>query len=369
MQLWWDLVSPDGYGYNWGRSLGVVSYLDTLEIVAFLAANPELRPAPLADLASEYRLAWIWLRDNYDANRHMLQVFAPGRGNYAYITKEREWQQNVGFFGKALMAQDTLMRVLAAENASTSFPSAPAPSRRRALRVLPPRRSSVRRLAGAPGPAAFRACRSPPARSPAIADYLPAPHGLPGFVGAGRTDRTRPARRTSKCRTAASSSPPTAPTRSFPAPTDDRCERPGGASSVVGGKTGEWIEPGFEVTVAWRIYGATLERTETLTAQRDVTIKRLSWLLSSSATTHSADGTGGFTLTGPEGRLTARSSGALTLSASVQSFGDEPLGRGPRVPIPTHVTYEAKDIQLRPGRPQSWTISLTASAPIERIAR
>jgi hypothetical protein len=35
MTLWWDLVSPDGYGYPWGRSLGVVSYLDTLEIVAF----------------------------------------------------------------------------------------------------------------------------------------------------------------------------------------------------------------------------------------------------------------------------------------------------------------------------------------------
>ncbi len=109
-RLWWDLVSTDGYGYNWGRSLGVVSYLDTLEIVAFLAGHPDLRPAPLADLASEYRLAWIWLRDNYDPKRHMLQVFAPGRGNYAYITKEREWQQNVGFFGKALMAQDSLMR-------------------------------------------------------------------------------------------------------------------------------------------------------------------------------------------------------------------------------------------------------------------
>ena len=132
MQLWWDLVSPDGYGYQWGRSLGVVSYLDTLEIVAFLAANPGLRPAPLADLASEYRLAWIWLRDNYDASRHMLKVFAPGRGNYAYITKEREWQQNVGFFGKALMAQDTLMRVLAAERVD-ELPERPRPSQRRAL--------------------------------------------------------------------------------------------------------------------------------------------------------------------------------------------------------------------------------------------
>ena len=47
MKLWWDLVAPDGYGYPWGRSLGLVSYLDTLEIPGFLALNPEFRPAPL----------------------------------------------------------------------------------------------------------------------------------------------------------------------------------------------------------------------------------------------------------------------------------------------------------------------------------
>ena len=32
MRLWWDVISEDGYGYNWGRSQGVVSYLDTPEI-------------------------------------------------------------------------------------------------------------------------------------------------------------------------------------------------------------------------------------------------------------------------------------------------------------------------------------------------
>ncbi len=47
MKLWWDLVAADGYGYPWGRSLGLVSYLDTLEIPGFLALNPEFRPAPL----------------------------------------------------------------------------------------------------------------------------------------------------------------------------------------------------------------------------------------------------------------------------------------------------------------------------------
>jgi len=33
--LWWDLVFPDGYGYAWGRIMGVVSYMDTMESSAF----------------------------------------------------------------------------------------------------------------------------------------------------------------------------------------------------------------------------------------------------------------------------------------------------------------------------------------------
>src|SRR4051812_13666465 len=58
MRLWWDLLSADGYGYPWGRSLGVVSYMDTLEIVGFLAINPEFRPAPFPDLVAAYNTAW-----------------------------------------------------------------------------------------------------------------------------------------------------------------------------------------------------------------------------------------------------------------------------------------------------------------------
>ena len=52
MKLWWDLLSPDGYGYSWGRSLGAISYMDTMEIAAFLGKHPEFRPAPLPQLAS-----------------------------------------------------------------------------------------------------------------------------------------------------------------------------------------------------------------------------------------------------------------------------------------------------------------------------
>src|SRR5580704_16720927 len=48
MKLWWDLLSEDGYGYSWGRSLGAISYMDTLEIVSFVSAHPEFRPTPLS---------------------------------------------------------------------------------------------------------------------------------------------------------------------------------------------------------------------------------------------------------------------------------------------------------------------------------
>ena len=129
----------------------------------------------------------------------MLTVFAPGRGNYAYITKEREWQQTVGFFGKALMAHDTLMRVLAAEKV-TSFPEHP---------TLPDvaRFEFFRR---GDRPAGVWLVRQGPLRfalpittgtKPGVADYLPAPHGLPGF--ARRSSRSfPPARPSSRWRTA-----------------------------------------------------------------------------------------------------------------------------------------------------------------------
>lgn len=360
-RLWWDLVSIDGYGYNWGRSLGVVSYLDTLEIVAFLAAHPELRPAPLTDLAAEYRLAWIWLRDNYDPNRHMLQVFAPGRGNYAYITKEREWQQNVGFFGKALMAHDTLMRVLAGEKV-TSFPVLPN---------LPPvaRFEYFRRGDRPAGVWLVRQGRlgfALPITSgtrPGVADYLPAPHGLPGFaapveqsVPAGASYYELPDGRVLAATDGADEIKPGVDGRSL--------EATWRRFALVGGKTGNLVEPGFTVSIAWRIDGATLTRTETVTAARDLSMRRLSFLLSSTATTYT-NSASTIRLSGPDGVLEATPSGNLQMRSAIRAVGDEPLGRGPRVPIPTHVTYEADSLQLRAGQPQHWVLSLTASAPVQ----
>src|SRR5260370_18470544 len=115
MRLWWDLISADGYGYPWGRSLGAISYMDTLEIVAFDAQHPQFRPAPLPQLASAYFAAWRWLRADFQDERHLLAVFAFGRGNYGYINKEREWQQTTAFLGKLAGAEAAFIPALRKE--------------------------------------------------------------------------------------------------------------------------------------------------------------------------------------------------------------------------------------------------------------
>ena len=74
-------------------------------------------------------------------------------------------------------------------------------------------------------------------------------------------------------------------------------------------------------------------------------------------------------LSGPDGVLETQTGGDLPVTASTRTFGDEPLGRGPRVPIPTHVTFEASDIQLHARQPRSWFITLTASPSTERTTR
>src|SRR6266436_6783570 len=124
MKRWWDLLSEDGYGYSWGRSLGAISYMDTLEIAAFLGVHSEFRPAPVPQLAAAYFAAWSWLRNDFNGQTHLLPVFAFGRGDYGYITKEREWQQTATFFGKVIASHEIFMEALAKEGVR-SFPSRP----------------------------------------------------------------------------------------------------------------------------------------------------------------------------------------------------------------------------------------------------
>jgi hypothetical protein len=65
--------------------------------------------------------------------------------------------------------------------------------------------------------------------------------------------------------------------------------------------------------------------------------------------------------------LEVRTSGDLSLTPTLQEFGDVPMGRGARGAIPNHVTYEAKDIDLRAGKTRAWEITFDASAMTHRM--
>src|SRR5207247_3602126 len=114
-------------------------------------------------------------------DRHLLSLFDFGRGNYAYISLDREWQQTTGFFGKAQLANATLAPVVAREHLTT-YPSRPSLAAVARFQFF---RSAGARSAGVwlvrQGDMTFALPITTGTR-PGVADYLPAPHGLTGFA-------------------------------------------------------------------------------------------------------------------------------------------------------------------------------------------
>ncbi len=358
MRLWWDLVLPDGYGYAWGRSLGVVSYLDTLEIVAFLARYPEFRPAPLDQLASAYYQAWRWLRQDYDESRHVLSVFAFGRGNYAYISRDREWQQTVGFFGKASLAHMWFTEAMARERI-THIP------------VYIPRADVTRfeSFPGGPRAAGVWLVRQGPlyftlpittGTKPGVADYLPAPHGLPGF--AVPVEQIYPA------------------LTPFIELVDGRVlvagdgadEIHAGADgrslrvvwrrwAVIGGKPAQPVSTALTSEVEFHIDGSTLIREETLKTNAPITLRR--WWVTFPATSANheveiTDATRHDRFRSRDSKLDIVTTADWPLARSLLATGDSVLGRGARGPIPMHLIYESRDLTLKAQNAYRWRISI-----------
>lgn len=363
MRLWWDLLAPDGYGYQWGRSLGVVGYLDTLEIAGFLALHPEFRPAPLEQLAAAYYRSWQWLRKDFKDSTHLLSVFDYGRGNYAYITREREWQQTAGFFGKLAHAHIQLMSGLRSEHVD-AFPSnasLPAVARfefftrkGRQAGVWVVRDSNMR-----------FALPITTGTKPGVADYLPAPHGLPGF--AVPVEQTIPALTpfmrigefdTFVAADGADVIEPAVNGRALKA----RWNR----WAKIGAKPAEYVDIGLTSEVEWRLDGNTLTRMERLSAARPITIDE--WSVTVPTTTmqwqtESAVGTLTHHFVGREAGLSVEVLQSdwpqhLTISATE----DRPVGRGARGPIPLLYNLRSTRLTIQPGAPKSWTIKLTVQA-------
>ncbi len=364
MRLWWDLVSEDGYGYNWGRSQGVVSYLDTPEIAGFLGAHPEFRPAPLVDIAALYYQAWRYLRHDYRDDAHLLSIFAFGRGNYAYITPQREWQQTTSFFGKLANSHTTLMKALEREGI-TSFPAVPTLPRVARFEFF---RQNSERSAGVwlvrQGALRF-ALPITTGTKPGVADYLPAPHGLPGF--AAPVEQTYPALtpyieledgRTIVATDGADVIEPSADGQTLRA----RWNR----WALVGGKPGELVDAGLTSEVLWRIENETLTREETLTAKQPLSIR--SWRLALTTTygnveTQLEKNVRADRFTSNEGSLAIRMFGAtFPMTTRIFATGDSPLGRGVRGAIPLHLVFESRNSRIQPGKPLRCRLVLTVNA-------
>src|SRR5258706_6118015 len=293
MRLWWDLVNgDDGYGYPWGRSLGIVSYMDTLEVVAFLAQHPEVRPAPLRDLVSQYARAWNYLRHDFKDDRHLLSLFDFGRGNFAYSSIDREWQQTTGFLGKVQGPNAGLAAVLEREKL-TAYPARPSLPNVARFQFF---RDKGDRVAGVwvvrQSPSMRFALPITTGTRPGVADYLPAPHGLVGF--AVPVEQNVPALvpyleledgRTIVAGDGADEIHPSAAGKELRVIWRRWAQ--------LGAKSGQLVDPGLTSEVRWALGGRTLTPVETQTARRPVTIRTWRVVVPSTATSAAShpDGT------------------------------------------------------------------------------
>ena len=357
MRLWWDVVSEDGYGYNWGRSQGVVSYLDTPEIAGFLASHPEFRPAPLADIAALYYQAWNYLLHDYRSDAHLLSIFAFGRGNYSYISHEREWQQTTGFFGKLANSHTPLMNALEKEGVAT-FPVVPTlrpVARFEFFRKTPERSAGVWVVRQGALRFALPITTGP---KPGMSDYLPAPHGLAGF--AAPVEQIYPVLtpyveltdgRTVVATDGADVIEPAVDGLSLRVRWNKW--------AVVGTPSGKVQDVGLVSEDVWRVESGTLTREETLSSKSAVSIRR--WWIAVPSTydhveTDMIKGVRVDRFSSGKGSLEVRMIDAsFPLQTSIVASGNSALGRGVHGAIPLHLVFEAKDVQA----PLRYKVTLT----------
>jgi len=362
MKLWWDLLSPDGYGYSWGRSLGAISYMDTMEIAAFVGKHPEFRPAPLSQIASAYCAAWRWLRNDFKDETHLLSVFTFGRGEYSYISKEREWQQTTTFLAKIIGAHKEFMDALARQDLTTFSPQRSFGDVARFVyfRNDSGRKSGVWVVRHGNVQFALPFVTGPRA---ATSDYEPAPYGFPGF--AVPVEKIYPCLvpfleledgTTIAAADGADEIHPSSDGKSVSAVWKRWV--------VVGTEAGQTVNPGLATEVTWTLTKNGLRRSEVITPSKAVTVRRLWMAVPTPADrimTSVANNSRSDRLISKEGTLEVRvlrSDWPVKISAF--AAGDDPLGRGDRGPIPLHLILETtRNVSFAPGTPQSWDMELS----------
>ena len=360
LRLWWDLVDRTGYGFPWGRSLGDTGFMDTMEIVGFMAAHSQFRTAPLPQLASAYSAAWNSLMHDYLPARHLLNVFGFGHGNFAYINPEREWQQTTGFLGKAANAEILFEEAIRKENLA-SFP---------AKLDLPDvaRFEYFRKGARSAGVWVVRnselqfALPITTGTKPGIDDYLAAPHGLTDF--SAPVEQVAPALmpfieladgRVIVAGDGADEVYPAADGKSLRAVWQRWV--------TIGGKPADFIEPGLTADVTWSLAGNTFLRSETITASHPAAIRRL-WVMFPSTSDRVATMFPGGERRDRLGSIDVEITCAARpcpaeLTTTVRATGDSALGRGNLGPIPLLLEWERRDFTIAPEKPFQWQLRAT----------
>ena len=364
MKLWWDLLSPDGYGYPWGRSLGAISYMDTMEIAGFLGVHPEFRQASFDQLAAAYVAAWAWLRKDFNDDTHLLSIFAFGRGDYGYITKEREWQQTTTFLAKIMAAHKMFMQAAGSERLEqfSRRPRFGNVARFEFFRDGSGRKFGVWLVRQGDLHFALPFVTGPKA---ATSDYESFPYGFPGLAA--------PVEKIYACLTPFLELEDGRTIAAADGADEIRASADGMSVTaiwkrwvVIGSQAGEPIDAGLVSEVTWTLQGSRLQRRETLRAARPLAIRRL-WLAVPTLNSRQQ------TLQTGAGRIDRLISGSGTLDVQVThadwpvdvsafATGDDPLGRSDRGPIPLHLILESRGISLLPDAQRSWEITLSVRA-------
>jgi hypothetical protein len=298
------------------------------------------------------------LRRDYNDKTHVLSVFAFGRGNYSYISRDREWQQTINFFGKGGLAHGRFVKAMRHENID-KFSS----------RI---NRSDVARFVffrQGDRPAGVWLVRQGPVyftlpittgTKPGVADYLPAPHGLPGFDNP--VEQVYPAMVPFLELTDGRVIAATDGADEISPAVDGKSLRVVWRRwALIGSKAGEFVDPHITSEVTWRLEGSTLTRDETLKGTEPITIRR--WWIAIPSTAGETETslvsgrrTDHFMLGQDrmEFLVTGRAEWPLTISLLASQ--DTALGRGARGAIPLHLLYKSRDLHLEPGRAKTWKL-------------
>jgi len=195
---------------------------------------------------------------------------------------------------------------------------------------------------------------------PGVADYLPAPHGLPGF--ANPVEQVYPAMtpfieltdgRVLAATDGADEIEPAADGRSLRVVWR--------RWALIGGKAGELVDPHITSEVVWRIDGATLVRDESLKASEAITLRRWWIAVPSTAVRSEVSFAGGQRwdrLADSEGALSVAVNGDWPLTVYTSAAGDSALGRGARRPLPLHLIYESRDLALPAKKALRWHVTM-----------